>query len=276
MLVTRPQATGSALAAQLCSAGRDALWWPAFDLLPPEDPMALKSRIARLAEFDLAIFVSPAAVHAFASAMRRMYQGTERYAWPATTAIAAVGGATRDAALDSLPRAREARIICPAGDSAADGGSEALITAIRQLPGVPRAVLLVRAQTGRQRLVEWLRGHGAGIEEAVAYRRLAHVPKPTQWAVLHASVQAGVRLAVLYTSSEAVGVVAQQFEIDAGMADAYADSIGLSTHERITRELRGRGFTDVRPCGMDVESILHALRDPAQPAAAPITVDLLL
>jgi len=276
VLVTRPQATGSQLAARLCNAGRDALWWPAFDLLPPEDPMALKSRIARLADFDLVIFVSPAAVHAFASAFRRMYRGSAQHAWPAASAIAAVGSATRDAALASLPCAGEARIVCPAGEGAADAGSDALIEVIRELPDPPRAVLLVRAQSGRQRLVEWLQGRGAGVEEAVAYRRVAHQPKDSQWAVLQASVRAGVRLAVLYTSSEAVGVVARQFEGDRELADAHADSIALAIHERIERELRARGVTDVRRCGMEIDSILQALRDPVPAAPPQSRVDFLL
>jgi uroporphyrinogen-III synthase len=277
VLVTRPQETGSKLAARLRDAGRDALWWPAFDLLPPEDPFALKARIARLADFDLVIFVSPAAVHAFASAFRRMYRGTPQHAWPRATRIAAVGAATREAALETLPGAREATIICPAGDTAAEGGTEALVTAIKGLAARPQSVLVVRAQRGRQRLLEWLQGHGAGVEEAVAYRRLPHEPGAAPWAVVQSCLARGGRLAVLYTSTEAVAVVAQQFAREPGHADAWADAIALAVHERIERELRGRGFTDVRRCAMDVASILQALpAAPAPPPSATTSVDLLL
>jgi uroporphyrinogen-III synthase len=245
-------------------------------LLPPEDPMVLKALIARLAEFDLAIFVSPAAVHAFAATFRRMYGRSERHVWPPATRIAAVGAATREAALASLPGACDAQIICPPGDTAADGGSDALVSAIKELTVRPQAVLLVRAQSGRQRLIDWLQGHGAGVEEAVAYRRVAHEPKAAQWSALRASVRAGTRLAVLYTSSEAVSVLAKQFEPDQELADALADSIALCTHERIERELRARGFTDVRVCGMEPDFIERALRGSAEPPAPSLEVDLLL
>lgn len=276
MLVTRPQATGSSLTAQLRSGGGDAIWWPAFDLLAPEDPSALRAYIARLAEFDLAIFVSPAAVHALASAMRRMYPRTQRPGWPAGTRIAAVGAATREAALQSLPGVGETQIICPPGESAADGGSDALVSAIKELAATPQAVLLVRAQSGRQRLIDWLRGQGASVEETIAYRRVAHEPSEAQWSVLRASVRAGKRLAVLYTSSEAVGVLAAQFAHDRELADALADAIALCVHERIERELRARGYTDVRSCTMDVASIQRVLRDADEPAAPSFAVDLLL
>lgn len=273
VLVTRPQESGSLLAARLREQGGDALWWPAFDLLGPEDAAALESCLTRLADFDLVIFVSPAAVHAAASAWRRLDpQGR----WPVDTRIATVGSATRDAALDSLPGAREAHVICPAGDTAADGGSEALISAIRQLQPRPQAVLLVRAQSGRQRLIEWLQGHGAGVEEAVAYRRVTHVPSEEQWAALLGASGAGTRLAVLYTSSEAVAVVAAQFADHPVAADLLGDEIALCIHERIERELRARGRTDVRRCDLESASILAALRgSPASESNAP-NVDLLL
>jgi uroporphyrinogen-III synthase len=273
VLVTRPQESGSLLAARLRELGVDAMWWPAFDLLGPEDAAALESCLTRLADFDLVIFVSPAAVHATAGAWRRFDAQAH---WPAATRIATVGAATRDAALESLPGAREAQIICPAGDTAADGGSEALISAIRQLQPRPQAVLLVRAQSGRQRLIEWLRRRGAGVEEAVAYRRVAHQPGEAQWAALIGASGAGTRLAVLYTSSEAVAAVAAQFADHPVAADLLGDEIALCIHERIERELRARGRTDVRRCDLDPASIRAALRHPPASDPAAPNVDLLL
>jgi uroporphyrinogen-III synthase len=205
-----------------------------------------------------------------------MFAHTERHRWPAATRIAAVGAATSEAALLSLPGAAQAQIICPAGETAAEGGSDALVSAIKELAILPRSVLLVRAQSGRQRLVDWLKSRGSRIEEAVAYRRVAHEPAVEQWSQLRANVRSGTRLAVLYTSSEAVAVLAAQFAHDTELADALSDSIALCIHERIERELRSRGATDVRACTMEVESILAALRDDDEPSAPAIDVDLLL
>jgi uroporphyrinogen-III synthase len=276
VLVTRPQASGSELAQKLRSAGAESLWWPAFDLLAPENPAELKARLARLEDFDLVIFVSPAAVHAFGARFRRMPgRGTSK-SWPPGTWLAAVGTATREAAIKSLPGLAQARIICPEGDNAADGGSEALIAAIQAAAIRPHSALVVRAQSGRRRLLEWLRGRGVAVEEVVAYQRVVHEPDAQQWAAVRAAVDAGTRLAVMYTSTEAVAVVAAQFESDTGLADALADAISLCVHERIEQALRARGRTDIRRCGMDADSILQALRAGQGPVSPAPEVDLLL
>ena len=44
----------------------------------------------------------------------------------------------------------------------------------------------------------------------------------------------------------------------------------------IERELRARGFTDVRVCGMEPDFIERALRGSAEPPAPSLEVDLLL
>lgn len=64
VIVTRPAAGGRALAAALLARGLDALWLPAFEIGPAPDEAAARAALARLADFDLAVFVSPAAVRA--------------------------------------------------------------------------------------------------------------------------------------------------------------------------------------------------------------------
>jgi uroporphyrinogen-III synthase len=260
LLVTRPQEPGRRLTAQLRGAGCDAIWWPAFDLLPPDDPQALRSAIARLGEFQLAVFVSPAAVHAFASAFRRACKGRPSPLWPKQTIIAAMGAATRQAVLESVPGADRARLLCPDGDLAGDGGSEALLPLIEALQPAPRTVLLVRAQSGRQHLTEWLRARGADVEETAAYRRIAHVPSAAQWSALRAGRAAGEPLALLFTSSEAVAIVAEQFEHEPDLAGEFGSAILLYVHERIGNALRSRGARDLRACTLDVGSIRRALQ----------------
>jgi len=252
VLVTRPQGPGRALAAQLRAADLDALWLPAFTLLPADDPAALASSVERLALFDLVVFVSPAAVHAFAPLVTN--------AWPAHATIAAVGAASARVARAQLPGAHEARIVCPDGETAAEGGSEALWPALQKaLPTPPRHALIVRAQTGRSWLTDRLLECGASVEEAVAYRRVRHVPTPIQWAALRAAWSAGARLAPLYSSSEAVAVMADAFGHEAALSSWLLGGVCLCVHERIERTLRASGRTDVRRCEPDVASIQKAL-----------------
>jgi len=251
LLITRPQAPGRILAAQLRAAGMDALWWPAFALLPPDDPAALRSSVERLALFDLVVFVSPAAVRAFAP--------LQNDAWPARVSIAAVGAATARAARSQLPQANQARIICPDGETAADGGSESLWRAMLEVLPTPRHVLIVRAQVGRRWLAERLLGCGAEVEEVVAYRRVAHTPTASQWAALWAATQGNVPLAALYSSSEAVGVVGEMLGREPAIAARLLRGVALCVHERIEQTLRASGQTDVRRCEPEVASIRRAL-----------------
>jgi len=259
ILITRPQQAGGNLAARLRDAGLDALWWPAFDLLAPADPAPLRACVARLAQFDLAVFVSPAAVRAFAQALADD--------WPAATAIAAVGAATASAARTLLRGAGGARIICPVGEAVADGGSEALWRALQALVPAPRRILIVRAQGGRQWLIERFLAAGAQVEPVVAYRRLAHVPSPAQWSALRASLAAQPRLALLFSSTEAVPVVAQQLAGDPALASALRGAVALCVHPRIEQALRAAGLSDVRGCEPRAESIQAALQARAAPAA---------
>ena len=251
ILVTRPQEPGRDLAARLRGAGLDALWWPAFDLLPPADPAPLRACVARLAQFDLVVFVSPAAVRAFALALPGE--------WPTATAIGAVGAATASAARALLAGAGGARIHCPCGDAVADAGSEALWQALQRLSPAPQRILIVRAQGGRQWLIDRLLATGAQVEQAVAYLRLAHVPSPAQCAALRASQAARSRLAVLFSSSEAVPAVMQQLAGDPTLAGALRGAIALCVHPRIEQALRAAGYADVRGCEPEAESIRAAL-----------------
>ena len=252
VLVTRPEHPGQVLAAQLRAQGCDALWWPAFDLLPAADPAALAASIDDLERFDVVIFVSPAAVQAFGGALNRQ--------WPAGTAIAVMGAATQAAVLGALRGSTQARILGPVGAGAGEGGSEQLWPVLASLVPAPRRVLLVRAQSGRQWIVERLRGEGVEVTDVAAYRRVASEPAADQWAALHAARLAQLRLAVLYTSTESVPVLARQLGRVPALAQWFAGSIGLCIHERIARALHDAGCTDVRRCNADAASIRVALQ----------------
>jgi len=197
------------------------------------------------------VFVSPAAVHAFAAALTGP--------WPGQTRIGAVGAATGRAARAALLGADRAHIVCPDGAGAADAGSESLWQALQVLVPAPQRVLIVRAQGGRQWLIDRLQAAGAQVEEAVAYRRVAHVPGLAQWAALRAGHAAHRRLALLYTSSEAVPVVAEQLGREQALAGWHHEGIALCVHHRIEQALRASGLADVRPCAPDAGSIRTAL-----------------
>src|SRR5712691_8418888 len=61
IVITRPREHALALAERIRTAGGDPVLFPTIEILPPDDPGAAADLIARLDEFQLAIFVSPTA-----------------------------------------------------------------------------------------------------------------------------------------------------------------------------------------------------------------------
>lgn len=259
-IVTRPAQAGRELADALAARGADALWLPAFDLGPPPDLGEAERVLARLADFDLALFVSPAAVRATALvlAARR---------WPAAVAIGAVGASTRAAALATLSFGPEAQpeLVAPEesddGDSAS--GSEAfwrVLQARAPRAGMPRRVLLLRAGHGREWLQARFEQAGAAVTALAVYERRAHTwsADEARWVARRA---AGAAPALVLTSSEAVAAL--------GAAAAAADPSGaslrwlrrgrvLALHPRIVAAAQAAGFAESLCVACDLEALLAA------------------
>ena len=89
VIVTRPASAGKRLFDRVIEQGHRALWWPAFDIDAAQDVERARAALKRLADYDLAIFVSVHAVRA----VRPLSEG----AWPSGTLIGAVGASTRAA-----------------------------------------------------------------------------------------------------------------------------------------------------------------------------------
>jgi uroporphyrinogen-III synthase len=155
ILVTRPRAQAQRLARLIEGAGGRAELFPAIEIEEVPPPAAL----ARLHEFDLAIFVSPTAV---AKAMPQVR------AWPRALRVAAVGSGTRR----ELEKHGIADVIAP--ESGAD--SEALLAtpALGDVAG--KRIAILRGDGGRALLADTFAERGAQVEFVTCYRRL--VPKP--------------------------------------------------------------------------------------------------
>jgi len=157
IVVTRPREHAPALAERIRAAGGDPILFPTIEILPPENAAAVSSLVARLDEFQLAIFVSPSAAirgHGLVSASR---------AWPDRLRVAAVGIGTA--------RALEERgfhaVVAPSGE--ADSEALAELPELQDLQG--RSVVIFRGQGGREWLRTKLEARGARVEYAECYRR---------------------------------------------------------------------------------------------------------
>lgn len=252
IVVTRPEDAGRRLTAELAAAGFDVLWLPAFDLGPASDPRAVEQALARLAEVDLAIFVSPAAARATAAALPST--------WPAGTTIATVGAATERAVRDHIPSAGAATMLSASGDDA-ESGSEALWTVLQTQPALPRRVLILRAQGGREWLLDQLRGAGVAVEALAVYERRPHAPSRADGDWLRARA-AGGAIASVVSSSEAVAALLDGLRDEPAALAALRGGPALATHPRIGERLRAGGFADVRLCAPSAAAVHAALSAP--------------
>lgn len=157
VLVTRPAHQAEALCRLIDAAGGRPVRFPALEIAAPADPAPARAVVRRLADFDLAIFISANAARAGLALIR------EHGDMPAGLKIAAIGQAS----------ARELEHhgchvdLCPA----AGFNSEALLAEpqLQDISGL--RVVIFRGEGGRELLAETLRQRGAAVEYAQVYRR---------------------------------------------------------------------------------------------------------
>jgi uroporphyrinogen-III synthase len=186
IVVTRPREHASALAKQIRAAGGDPILFPTIEILPPENPGAVRDLIERLDGFQLAIFVSPTAAmrgHAMVAASRKK--------WPESLGVAAVGIGTATALEERGIHA----VMAPADE--ADSEALAALPELQDLRG--RSIVIFRGQGGREWLRTRLEERGARVEYAECYRRAR---PDTDAGALLARWQSGGIEAVSITSAE--------------------------------------------------------------------------
>lgn len=183
VLVTRPPHQAAALVQAIQAAGGTAVEFPALaiEAIPlPE----LKASLIKMADAEIAIFISPNAAE-FGMAAIRANGGL-----PAAAAIFAVGPGTARV----LQSQGVVQVTTPAGQD-----SEALL-ALPQLQAVGgKRVVIVRGAGGRPVLGDTLRARGANVLYLECYRRVCPAADP---AALLAQWQAGGIDAVTVTSAE--------------------------------------------------------------------------
>lgn len=269
-IVTRPAVAGESLTAALRAQGRDAWWLPAFDLGPAPDPAAARAALDSLGEGGLALFVSPAAVRA-AAALRGSAP------WPAAVTIAAVGAGTGEAVrahlnLDPVapppliaPDVADANAAEGADSAGTDAGSEALWPALQVARAgglrIERALLL-RAEHGRDWLLDRLREAGIAAQAVAVYARRARAWSAADREWLQARA-AGPAPVLIVTSSEAVDALsAQAARADPALLAWLQRGRALALHPRIVDRLHAAGFADACCVPARLDALLAAAPAP--------------
>jgi uroporphyrinogen-III synthase len=229
VVITRPRELAEPFARLLERRGARAIVFPAIEIQPLPAPATL----ARLAEYDVAVFVSPSAVRIALAAQPP---------WPPRLA-AAVGAGTRR----ELERAGAQAVIAPT----VGADSEALLALpeMQKLRG--KRVLIVRGKGGRELLAESLTARGALVEHAVCYRRA----KPAADAApLVAAWRRGEVHALTVFSAEALDNFSAM-----GGAELIATLPLFVPHQRIASHAREQGAGEVLICSGGDDDVLERL-----------------
>ena len=241
IVVTRPAGQADSLCAVLAALGAEPLRFPLLTITPVADPAPLQDVARRLADFSLAFFVSPNAVHLALDAMLPVAP------WPASLAIATVGKGSEAA----LAARGFADVIAP--QSGFDSESVLALPAFQAGAVAGKRVLILRGDGGRDLLGDTLVQRGASVEYLTCYHRGGPVDDP---APLVARARDGRLDALTLTSSEGVAHLAAL----PGAAELRPVPVFVP-HPRIAAAARDAGFSTVIATGAGDQGLIDGLID---------------
>ena len=239
--VTRPRDQAVKLAHMIEQAGGTVLLFPLLEITAARNPQALKEQISRLKEFDLAIFVSPNAVHYGIAAIHK--EGK----LPAKLKIAAIGqGSTK-----ALHERGITNVIVPTQRFDSEG-----LLSMPELQNVAgRRVMIFRGDSGRELLGDTLRMRGAKVEYAACYQR----SKPHQDGEL---LLAAAPDAISVSSSEALENLWQM--LDNKRQQILRDTLLFVPHSRIAELAVRQGWQHVQLTDSGDDGLMTALKAEAE------------
>lgn len=188
IVVTRPREQARRLSQLIDAEGGHVHLFPLIEIVPLQDYSVFENTIARLEDYDWAIFISSNAVE---NGMPRLK--ARRNSIPDRLRFAAIGPVT--AAV--LKQHGVKQVLTPHDRF----DSEALLSLPEMQEVAGKRILIVRGVGGREVLADTLRKRGAEVTFAECYRRI----NPQHDAdMLHTLWQNGQLHAIVVTSSEAM------------------------------------------------------------------------
>ena len=228
IVVTRPARQAAGFARTLATLGATPIVFPAIVILPPDDRPALERIHARLAQYDLAFFVSANAVE---------YGAPDPARWPARLVAFAPGPGTAQAL--AAVGIDDVRV------PAARFDSEGLLELPELCDVAGRRAVLFRGEGGRDQLASTLRARGATVDEVACYRRAP----PSGAQGLAEALREGRVDAVTLTSSEGVDNLWRLLDEEGRTMLARVPS--FAPHERIAAHAKTLGLRAVATAGGD-------------------------
>lgn len=241
VVVTRPIHQAQALMAQIRATGGNPILFPVIEIVDTENLQPLLDVINRLAQYQLAVFVSPNAV------LHAMTRIVARSDWPAGLRAATIG----PGGVQALRRFGVTGVIAPA----AVFDSEHLLELAELQDVAGKRVVIFRGDGGREWLGVTLRARGAQVDYIECYRRDKPHNDP---APLLEAWSRGAIHAVAITSSDGVRNLFEM--VGAGGAEALRQTPVFAPHPRIAEAARALGCVDVVGTAMGDAGLMAALR----------------
>jgi len=163
VLVTRPAHQAGPLCDRIAAAGGLPIRFPLLIIRDLTDSPAVSSRLSRLSDYQLAIFISPNATSLGLRAIEQ-HGGV-----PATLSLATVGQGSARALQQILGRRPD---IVP--ELRFDSEGLLALPALQQVAG--KRILILRGEGGRELLAKTLRQRGATVDYVELYRREPPTP----------------------------------------------------------------------------------------------------
>jgi uroporphyrinogen-III synthase len=289
IVVTRPLDQAAQLARRIEQAGGIPLLFPLLDITAVQDTSTLNEQIARLGQFNLAIFISPNAVHYGIAAIRASgsipcppqyvrgkstsSSGADGRQLPQSAGFASAEGSLRSSGEPAgLPLAGSNVSLPPTLKIATVGQGSAKVLresgianviapterfdsegllALPELQNVAGwRVMIFRGDGGRELLGDTLKARGATVEYATCYQR----SKPQQDAGV---LLAAVPDAITVTSSEALGYLWKM--LNDGDRAVLRNTPLFVPHARIAGLAREQGWLQVQVTASGDDGMLSAL-----------------
>jgi uroporphyrinogen-III synthase len=242
LVITRPLAQAESLNAAIAARGGQTLCFPVLEIVALADQSGFAAFAARLAQFDLAFFVSPNAVQYGLAGL------TAHCPWPTGLKVATVGKGSAQA----LAAHGFREVIAPD-----DGFDSEAVLALPDFSAEAvrgRAVLILRGNGGRELLGDTLAARGARVEYLACYQRRCPDADPQ---ILLAPLARGRVDALSLTSSEGVDNLARM--LGAEGLPQLANLPVFAPHPRIAARCRAHGLRQIVDIGGGDDALIRAL-----------------
>ncbi len=225
-------------------AGLECLVLPSSALVSQMASVHARAIVARLAQFDLVVFVSPGAARTFAAGLE---------GWPSSVRTAVIGPGTADAVRTSLSPAE-----APIEPQAPPYDAQALLDTPPFARPHDLSILVVRGETGRDDWIDELSRRGARVEVVHAYRTESLPFEPGALATLRHWLVENPRPLFVFASRSAADAVSAAFPASGSPGDPRGCTC-RAVHPRIVERLVGQGWLHVALVGPGRDALAAAI-----------------